>query len=111
MKRAMYSVLTVLVLVGLTGCVSQHGQSPTTCMDDSCAQASESCQSYGDPGEEYCSDPGRPVRCRRCRDRGCRECCEESYAPGPPSGAMAYPYYTVRGPRDFFADNPSSIGP
>ena len=30
---------------------------------------------------------------------------------GPPTGAVAYPYYTNRGPRDFLADNPPSIGP
>jgi len=26
-------------------------------------------------------------------------------------GPMAYPYYTLRGPRDFLVDNPPSIGP
>ncbi len=31
--------------------------------------------------------------------------------PGPPVGATAYPYYTLRGPRDFLLDNPPSIGP
>ncbi len=30
---------------------------------------------------------------------------------GPPTGAVAYPYYTNRGPRDFLANNPPSIGP
>jgi hypothetical protein len=30
---------------------------------------------------------------------------------GPPTGAVAYPYYTTRGPRDFLAKNPASIGP
>ena len=30
---------------------------------------------------------------------------------GPPTGAVAYPYYTTRGPRDFLARNPASIGP
>ena len=30
---------------------------------------------------------------------------------GPPTGAVAYPYYTTRGPRDFLAKNPPSIGP
>jgi hypothetical protein len=30
---------------------------------------------------------------------------------GPPSGAFAYPYYTTRGPRDFLAKCPPSIGP
>jgi hypothetical protein len=29
---------------------------------------------------------------------------------GPPSGAVAYPYYTVKGPSDFLAPNPPSIG-
>ncbi len=30
--------------------------------------------------------------------------------PGPPTGTVAYPYYTHRGPRDFLLDNPPSIG-
>jgi hypothetical protein len=30
---------------------------------------------------------------------------------GPPTGAVAYPYYTTRGPRDFLAKCPPSIGP
>jgi hypothetical protein len=29
---------------------------------------------------------------------------------GPPSAAIAYPYYTTRGPRDFLEPNPPSIG-
>jgi hypothetical protein len=32
-------------------------------------------------------------------------------AAGPPTGAVAYPYYTSRGPRDFLDPNPPSIGP
>jgi hypothetical protein len=32
-------------------------------------------------------------------------------AAGPPTGGVAYPYYTNRGPRDFLAANPPSIGP
>jgi hypothetical protein len=31
--------------------------------------------------------------------------------PGPPSAQVAYPYYTTRGPRDYFANEPMSIGP
>ena len=30
--------------------------------------------------------------------------------PGPASPTYGYPYYTVRGPRDFLMDNPPSIG-
>ena len=29
---------------------------------------------------------------------------------GPGTAAYAYPYYTVRGPRDFFMKNPPSLG-
>lgn len=31
--------------------------------------------------------------------------------PGPPSASITYPYYTTRGPRDFFAKSPRGIGP
>lgn len=30
--------------------------------------------------------------------------------PGPPTAQIGYPYYTLRGPRDFLLDNPPSIG-
>lgn len=30
---------------------------------------------------------------------------------GGPVGQYAYPYYTLRGPRDFLVDDPPSIGP
>ncbi len=29
---------------------------------------------------------------------------------GPPSAAVAYPYYTTRAPRDFLMDQPPTIG-
>lgn len=32
------------------------------------------------------------------------------FTPGPPSAQVGYPYYTVRGPRDFLACDPPSIG-
>jgi hypothetical protein len=36
---------------------------------------------------------------------------EYEFAAGPPTGATTYPYYTTRGPRDYLARNPQSIGP
>ena len=35
----------------------------------------------------------------------------ETAPAGPPAGTVAYPYYTTRGPRDFLAKWPPSIGP
>jgi hypothetical protein len=35
----------------------------------------------------------------------------ETEPAGGPVGQVAYPYYTIRGPRDFLVDNPPSIGP
>ena len=35
----------------------------------------------------------------------------ETEPAGGPVGQTAYPYYTLRGPRDFLVDNPPSIGP
>ena len=35
----------------------------------------------------------------------------QNFNPGPPTGQVAYPYYTTRGPRDFLQINPPSIGP
>jgi len=32
------------------------------------------------------------------------------FTPGPPTGQVGYPYYSVRGPRDFLLDNPPTIG-
>ena len=101
MKRTMFSLLAVVILVGLTGCVARHGRLPWACTGDSCVQTSEDC--------DECVDPGR---CRACRGHGCGRCRgEEAINPGPSTGTVTYPYYTTRGPRDFLADNPPSIGP
>ena len=70
-----------------------------------------------------CGDGGR----KNC-DSGCAACGDPArggaYAGGPgygggpgggmggpPTAAVAYPYYTNRGPRDFLAKNPGDIGP
>ncbi|WP_182870273.1 hypothetical protein [Stieleria mannarensis] len=34
----------------------------------------------------------------------------QNFTPGPPTGQVAYPYYTVRGPRDFLLNDPPTIG-
>ncbi len=69
--------------------------------------------------------------CEPCDTGGCRSSCPRDailcgllgrcccthvadpppVTPGPPTGAITYPYYTIRGPRDFLAESPPSIGP
>ena len=115
MKRVIVSLLAVAIFVGLVGCISQHGRRPWACMGGSCAQAPENCQSCNEPCDN-CNDPGRAGPCRECGGRGCKLCCrgrdaQEAAPAGPPTGAVTYPYYTTRGPRDFLAKNPPSIGP
>jgi hypothetical protein len=81
------------------------------------------CQCQGQiPG--HCATPG--PHCRMCGGYcgcgppapGCPMCCcgasgdqNYNFQPGPPVAQTAYPYYTLRGPRDFLLNNPPSIGP
>lgn len=46
----------------------------------------------------------RAGNCCGCGGRGCPGCCGHRYP-------MEYPYYTLRGPRDFDDPNPRPIGP
>ena len=114
MKCATLSVLAVVVLAGLSGCITQRGPRPTACMGGSCAQAPENCQCCNDPG-----DPNDPGHCRLFGDHCCPLCNHQCPLAGGdggngdagPAGTIAYPYYTTRGPRDFLAKDPPSIGP
>jgi len=113
MKRTVALLLAVGILAGLPATVGCHagptlhepcGEGIASQMYGSCARNPELCQ-------ECC-------RCNPC-DGICSRCSEsrrlarvsERTAPPAPLGAVAYPYYTNRGPRDFLAKNPPSIGP
>jgi hypothetical protein len=89
-------------------------------------QCGECGPSYTDYDYSACQQCGHGPGCCCCgcceRYSGC--CCQPSgpgccasgdhrynFAPGPPVGQVAYPYYTVRGPRDYLMANPPSIGP
>jgi hypothetical protein len=89
MKRAIQFIALVVVLTGLSGCVTQRACCPRSC------------------------DESRQPCCRECGGRGCRSCRGDAGDPGNglAGGAVAYPYYTTRGPRDFLDKNPQSIGP
>ena len=128
MKRIISILSAIALLAGLGGCCSPRCQSGCgTC-------GGPGYQSCGEAGCDTCSSTGcescGPAECGTCGGAGCGSCYEpggvmcggmgclsggrgsqEAYTPGPPSGAITYPYYTVRGPRDFLAEIPPSIGP
>ncbi len=54
---------------------------------------------------------GTRLRGLLCRGFGRGSAGTEVIEAGPPTGAVAYPYYTTRGPRDFLVNDPPSIGP
>jgi len=91
MKRALLALFVVGTLALLSGCNTdrpfrQHsGQAECGCAPAGC---------------------GRPD-CPHCGHRG----GEAANDPGPSTGAVTYPYYTLRSPRDFLDRNPPSIGP
>jgi hypothetical protein len=65
---------------------------------------------YGPP----CASPGLcDGYCGGCPAPACCRSGDDAYNfnPGPPVAQTAYPYYTLRGPRDFLMNNPPSIGP
>ena len=100
----------------------------TTCRSDGKALSDRcnlgqggNCEGYCDEYDQDCDDGCSGVCDPLCEKMAsARECLNPhaggypergTFTPGPPIGQVAYPYYTVRGPRDFLQDNPPSIGP
>jgi hypothetical protein len=137
MKRTMFLMLSLAVVAGMTGCVAPRGHRMGTCADgscvavpdgrggpDCCGATCDGCQAGGGAACDSCSDPngapcGDPCAWGKCKKaKKCKTCKgrppegpPQEFNPGPPAAQVAYPYYTIRGPRDFLARNPSSIGP
>jgi hypothetical protein len=81
------------------------------CQNDGCnGQPNCVCQHCG---RGYCCGTGPAPGCSCCPFCGCGPSGDQNYNfnPGPPVAQTAYPYYTLRGPRDFLLNNPPSIGP
>jgi hypothetical protein len=123
------SIIDRLFLLNTDGPYAHHGRHGGQCQDGACVDGA--CSS-GQCGPGGCQQPG----CQDCADGSCKQrhvgrygglakhhlSPEEKAAlaasdygatqpAGPPTGAFAYPYYTTRGPRDFLAKCPPSIGP
>ncbi|MEX2316184.1 MAG: hypothetical protein WD669_03465 [Pirellulales bacterium] len=102
------------------GCADSCGApGPYDCSP--CNSPAWGCNGYG-----YCQPRcrgmcgGHPMLqngyCCCCGQPGPSCCCTSgdqyyNFTPGPPVGHTAYPYYTVRGPRDFLLNNPPRLGP
>jgi hypothetical protein len=97
--------LAVALLSLVTGCCTQNGQ-----VARGQAPAGTYVNAHGEVCEDPCNDDcdyGRR-RCRFCHGRGCA-CCQPyhvprdlSYPPPGPPAIVQYPYYTCKGPDDFF---------
>ncbi len=120
MKHITCVLFAVAVLAGLSGCQTcspglfNHGCcdpcgepccEPTGCCDETCC--GESCETGCEPCGKKCLLDGLCLPCLPCF---CRPCCDQAAGP-PATGAVTYPYYTCRGPRDFFQSCPRPIGP
>ncbi|MCR4410855.1 MAG: hypothetical protein NUV77_00345 [Thermoguttaceae bacterium] len=93
MKRLLVSLLAASMLAAVVGCANGPGG-----CDSGCDQAQNCARRAG----LVCRRGGDPAR----GGRG-----SEAFTPGPPIGQVTYPYYTVRGPRDFLQRVPTPIGP
>lgn len=98
MKRTMLALAAGLALLGSTGCLHNQVRSPHS----ACA--------CGGQGSLLGGHLGGKVAQACYENRGWRHQAPELGPEGPPVGTTAYPYYTLRGPRDFLANDPPSIG-
>ena len=110
------------------GCFGAKGGSDCTAAACECSGRSNmcgsGCQDQCGGGARGCCQPGVCTGCRpaplRWQQGGSDYAHKLNYGmlkhgkvqqnPGPPGPTVGYPYYTVRGPRDFLASNPPSIG-
>ncbi len=97
MKRALLVLLLLAVVAGLAGCVQ----------DRMCVRSdpSDPCNVFANNGGIYDGLGYDPY------DRGRGRQQQDVIDPGPPTGAITYPYYTTRGPRDFLARDIRPLGP
>ena len=107
MKRAIFLLLAVIAIGLLSGCAHKCGGCQ---LRGTCTASPENC-------DEVC-----PKLCHGCGLPLLRCCCKNASRfdggeqamdgnGGPATGAVTYPYYTTRGPRDFLARSPRPLGP
>jgi len=129
MKRILLAAVAAVGLVGTTGCCHCNpfacfdgllGCGCTGGCDGGCGVGCDDCGggAIGANGpmsdSAYASNGGAP--CNGCGNgnggflSGLHKNAQPAFQGGPPTGQITYPYYTTRGPRDYLARNPQSIG-
>ena len=88
MKRGLLLIASITMTIVLTGC--HHNLCKDGCTSSKASSSNQSA-AYG-PKIPQGAQPNMYQQA------------------GPPSAAVAYPYYTTRAPRDFLLANPPSIG-
>jgi len=93
MKRGLFVLLALLALGVVTGCM--QGQMACNGGDPCIQECGRTAHCWPPGGAFPYGGRGRPA----------------AQPQQPPIAAVTYPYYTLRGPRDFLQREPSPIGP
>ena len=99
MKRVMLALTVAFTLLSSTGCNLLDRRCNSCNGDIGCRPCNMGWQRGGTDYQRFLGHNGGP-----------QGPAGGGQASGAPTAQVAYPYYTVRGPRDFLASNPPSIG-
>jgi hypothetical protein len=114
MKNTIFALFAVLAIATASGCATGVGDKGCAL---GCNGGCNKCgleSAYRGAVEQYGQLPGQKTDGAVVRGNLGREYkhTRQFNGPhGPPSGAITYPYYTTRAPRDYLARNPAPIGP
>lgn len=104
MKRALLGMALVVGLLSSTGCKTLNHNNCNNCNGNvGCRPCNLGWQRGGTDHQRFLGNNGSHVAPNGSHGGGAN-------GGGGPAAQVAYPYYTVRGPRDFLASNPASIG-
>ncbi len=107
MKRTMLSLALALLLTPALGCLHNnvpHGNDYCGC--GGCGGLVGGIASGGLVGSLHNGQLAEGHR----KAHGWRHQLPQKQPAGPPSATVGYPYYTLHGPRDYFTNNPPSLG-
>jgi hypothetical protein len=110
MKSILLGLFAAILFVGISGCAHRQSQGCRVGCNGACSECGMlGAGAYGMTAYGEACDPGRFRR--RPGDARVQNPRAFVGPTGPPTAAVTYPYYTVRGPRDFLLNDPLTIGP